>query len=407
MRRRLIAVAGSFGVGISLVKYPVLIALMAPGIVFGLALVAFTRFMGRSMGYDEAAIRRLLRWTVAAFGIHLAIGLLITASGTLTNYLGPDAITYDFAARSMADRLNGGASPFQLAAGREGFSYLLGTLYFVLGGFRESGLVMNAAFSAALIPLGTDATLRMTGPVAARNVAPILLFLPWFVVWPSQLLREASILFFLAAAAAAAVRLTKRPSLGGMAVLAGSIAALSLTGLLVLGGGLGYSGYALSSGTDLGRVNTIRKDSATSESGFGKEADVSTPKRAITYLPQGLAYVSAGPFPWQVRGLRQVPALLEAMCLWALFPSLLRGIRLSFRQEGRRALVLLLPTGALLGMLALFVGNYGTIVRMRVMVLVLLLPFLALGLAARKERRQAGRDRRIGVPPVLATVRGQ
>jgi hypothetical protein len=42
---------------------------------------------------------------------------------------------------------------------------------------------------------------------------------------------------------------------------------------------------------------------------------------------------------------------------------------------------------ALSMMLALTIGNYGTIVRLRVQVLILLVPFMALGLAARREAR--------------------
>jgi len=45
--------------------------------------------------------------------------------------------------------------------------------------------------------------------------------------------------------------------------------------------------------------------------------------------------------------------------------------------------ILLLPTAATSCLLALAIGNFGTVVRERMQVVVLLIPFLAVGLAAR------------------------
>ena len=51
---------------------------------------------------------------------------------------------------------------------------------------------------------------------------------------------------------------------------------------------------------------------------------------------------------------------------------------------GRQVLVHLLPAAALASMLALIIGNYGTVIRERLQVVVLILPFVAFGLAKRK-----------------------
>jgi len=161
------------------------------------------------------------------------------------------------------------------------------------------------------------------------------------------------------------------------------IATLSLTATLILAVGVGYSGYALSSKANLRQVDYIRSSLGTSASGYAASVDVSTPGHAISYLPRGVTNYLLGPFPWQVHGLRQLPALVDVLCVWALLPSAVRGLSAARRLVGRRMLVFLLPFGGLAVTLALFLGNFGTIVRERLQVTVVLVPFIALGLARR------------------------
>ncbi|MDQ3639970.1 MAG: hypothetical protein M3450_00520, partial [Actinomycetota bacterium] len=164
---------------------------------------------------------------------------------------------------------------------------------------------------------------------------------------------------------------------------------LVLVVILVTTFGFGYAGYQTAIQTDLERASNLRSDLSTSaNSGFDAEVDISTPGQALTYLPQGLVQFAFGPFPWQVRGIRQLPVVVDVLAWWALIPSLWRGLRAGWRQAGRRVLVLLLPALATTLLLSLVIGNFGILVRSRSQVLVLLLPIMALGVAERRGRRQ-------------------
>ena len=180
-------------------------------------------------------------------------------------------------------------------------------------------------------------------------MAPLVVLLPGLLVWTSQLLREAAVLFLIVAAADLALRASERLRLGEFSLLTAVLAmlflfranvayvllgglavglilsrrhvvsglglgagVLSLSLVLVVSAGVGYSGYRTAAGADLHQVNTIRLDSSGSAaSGFAGSEDVSTPTRAAVYLPYGLVQFALGPFPWQVRGIRQIPALVD------------------------------------------------------------------------------------------------
>jgi hypothetical protein len=163
---------------------------------------------------------------------------------------------------------------------------------------------------------------------------------------------------------------------------------------VVLALGLGYSGYRVASQADLENAQIVRRGlSVGVNSGFAADADVSTARGALSYLPLGLLRFTLGPFPWQISGARQAPAVLDACAWWLLLPSLWRGLRESRRLAmGRRTSLMLLPASALAVMLCLSVGNFGTVVRERAQVVVLLVPLFALGLSVRRDGRLAETD---------------
>jgi len=163
---------------------------------------------------------------------------------------------------------------------------------------------------------------------------------------------------------------------------------LSLMMLVIVTVGLGRSGYqAVENNSNLKYANNVRTDSAQSaNSGFGSEVDISSPQRAIYYLPVGMFNFVVGPLPWQLGGVRQLPALPDAAVWWVLLPSLWRGLREGVRVLGRRVSVLALPALAVCLEMALIVGNFGALLRERCQVIVLVIPFIALGLATRAGR---------------------
>jgi hypothetical protein len=378
----------------------------------------------------------LLRWTIAAFLLHLAVGVAVTLLTSTWRYLGPDAEQYHSQAVEVVKHWRGDAPFPLLPPGKEGFYYLLAVIYSLFGTEMIVGLIVNATFAAAVIPLVTDTTKRLYGQGAAKRVRVLTLLLPSFLVWPSQLLREAGILFFIAVAANCATRLARHttpPAVAffilsmvllftfrgyvglvvGLALVVGVVIArrevaagvgaglsvVAILAVIVFTLGVGYSGYKATTETDLKTANNIRLDSSTSAgSGFDREADISTTRRAFSYLPVGLVRISLGPFPWELRGLRQLPALADAFSIWLIFPALIAGGRVAFRKGIRFFIAVILPGLTVAMSVSLLIGNFGTLVRSRTQVLVLVTPLIAVGLSERSARRQERRRELVPLP---------
>jgi len=429
--------AAAVALGATVVGAPALYALVVPAVFSIGVLWAVLRWTA----VDGPGDAEVVRWTYGSYALHLALSLLIGASGLTVTFFGGDANTYHIYAVALARHWAEGTPMLPLPAGKEGFFYALARLYEVIGPYRVGGLALTALCSALLVPLVADTTRRLFGNRARVAMLPLIVLLPGFLFWTSQLLREAPIVAALALGANLAVRLSEefRPgrlavlgltvatlftlranvayvfgagllvglALGGRHLIAGVATAAAMLGLvavLVLGGGLGESGYQRSATADLQQVNTVRSDLATTaNSGIGKEADVSTARGSIAYLPIGLPQLLLGPFPWQIGNLRQALGLLEAMTVWWLVPAFVRGMRRSARLIGRRAALLLAPAAGIALVLTLLIGNVGTLVRERIQVTVLLLPFVALGW--RREAHDAAPEaERAGEPDTLATT---
>jgi hypothetical protein len=400
---------------------PVVLAVVVPMAVGAGLLVVALRVTADG---HEADTRRWLGWvTLVAAIAHLGISLVIASSASLTATFGGDATTYHEGARGILDHWVVGARfPTFVATGKEGFFYGLAALYWLVGPFIVAGLVLNAAFASVLVPLVADTSRRLFGPATVRPAALMVAFLPGFLIWTSQLLREAPMLACLAVIANVSVRLTERTRPGLLVVLSLSLAvlftlranvallvaagvllglavgsrralagvatggvSLGLVAAFVLAAGIGAAGFRLATASDLEDVNLARRDLATSaDSGYASDQDVSTGRSAAVFLPVALVNFALGPFPWQVANARQLGGVVEALSLWVLFPSLWRGWRASRAVIGRTRLVLVLPATLVACSLALLIGNYGTIVRQRLQVTVFLVPFAALGWSLRR-----------------------
>jgi hypothetical protein len=419
--RRLLRVAWfALPLGALVVFDPAAIALVVPTTVGVLALGVLCTKLRDPEGTPEQATR-LVAWTMGALFGHLIFGLIVTNTPRAVYYLGGDAGTYhtyatwitEFGTKSLTHGLQ---------QGKEGFYYTLVALYKVFGPHKAAGLALNATLSAAMVPLLADVARRLFGSAAAREVPPMVVLFPTVFLFTSQLLKEAPILFLLVGATDAAVRMADRITLVNLAVFTGAVALLLtfrgpialvggaglvagvavakrevLSGLtagvstvavlavFVLVVGVGYSGVrdTLQS-SNLAATNNIRSGLANgSNTGFGSDVDTSTARRALSYLPVGLSRFAIGPFPWELRSVRELPAMADVAVLWALLPSAFRGYRQGFRRIGRRLAVLVGPAVTIAIVLSLSVGNIGILVRERMQVFVLVVPVMALGLSLR------------------------
>lgn len=416
-----ISAATALVVGVSIARFPGFPATLVPAVLslMGLAMLVRALYRHRSTQTRHS----LMKWTLGAFFLHQGIAMVISHSFTLVTYFGGDAITYDAGGWALAQHWSGiGPMPL-LPAGKDGFFYLLGALYYVVGHHAGAGLPIDAAMAAAVIPLLHDATDRHFGPDAARYVPPLCLFMPGFLIWGSQLLREPGVYLGIAMAVNAAVRLQRRITLGALSaiVAAGvltfawraSIGILMVGGLLVamilqrrakstaasalmaaaaaflvLGIGLGHDGVTLLTHTSFKQINGVRMDSATSAaSGYLPSSDIANGKHALFYLPLGTPLFLFGPLPWEIHGGRQFLGIFDVVVWWALLPSLWRGFRAAASQVGRAVTLYVAPALANAIGLSLIIANFGTAVRERMQVIVFLIPLIALGLSLRPGRQ--------------------
>lgn len=75
--------------------------------------------------------------------------------------------------------------------------------------------------------------------------------------------------------------------------------------------------------------------------------------------------VAIGPFPWQIRYVRQIPVLLETIPWFFIFFFTVRGV-FAARSRWRDFLPILFVTLLVMAAIALFINNYGTFARIRI-----------------------------------------
>ncbi len=209
-------------IGATVVLAPTGYALVVPAL-FSLGILS----MALRWTASEAELDRdVARWTRLSYALHVAISLGISGSGTTVAFFGGDANTYHNDAIALARHWTEGTPRPAIQAGKQGFYIALARLYQLIGPYRFAGLVLISLCSALVVPLVSDTTRRLFGPRAARAVLPLVVLLPGFLVWTSQLLREAPIVVGLAIAANLAVRLSEQVKPGRLALLGLTIAVL-------------------------------------------------------------------------------------------------------------------------------------------------------------------------------------
>ncbi|MEJ7618333.1 MAG: hypothetical protein WKF30_15520 [Pyrinomonadaceae bacterium] len=265
----------------------------------------------------------------------------------------------------------------------------------------------------------------------ARISALFVAFFPSLILWSSQGLKDAPVVFLLALSILATLKLTEKFSLkflivlivalscvltlrfylfymlvaaiGGSFVigtsrLAGQSAVRQLVIMVAAGLAMTYLGVLRSASSNfdtygsLEAVQRSRFDLAISaKSGFGQDVDVSTTSGALRVIPTGMVYLLFAPFPWQVGSLRQNITLPEMVVWWASFPFLVLGIYFTVRYRLRQALSILIFTGMLTLGYSVFQGNIGTAYRQRAQLLVFYFIFVAVGYVLIKERGEENR----------------
>ena len=288
---------------------------------------------------------------------------------------------------------------------------------------------MNASIGAATALVSYQIANHLFGNIRVSRATAILVgFFPSLVLWSSQALKDALIVFVLAVAMYATLRLMEKMTLGWALILTASLLSFltlrfyifymmvaAVAGSFVIGmksadtqtfvrkfaamiaigmvftwfGVVRYAGSQIDRYANMEMLKTVRTDQAqTAESGFAKDVDVGTTEGAIQLIPLGLLYLLFAPFPWQLASLRQSIALPEMIIWWFSFPLLVLGLWYAIKHRLREVSPILLFTTMLTLVYSVFQGNVGTAYRQRSQLLVFYFIFVAVGAIIVMERRE-------------------
>lgn len=367
-------------------------------------------------------LKQLIKW---AFLTRVVLALVLHWSG-LSTRLGPDEETYaqtgqDIALYWMGDIL---VAPWRLSS-REPLSYFyLNGISFLLFGSSLPLKLLNAFLGALSCRYAFLLAEALFGVSAAKRTARLVAFFPSLVLWSCLNVRDVWVVFLIVYISWKSYQLVAGFSPTGLVHLLVAIAlvntfrpylylvvALPPLAALVIGkrGHLARNvilavlvgvatvmlveeGVATRT-TEMMDLETLaqkRKNlTFAADSSFERDADISTPAKALAFLPTGLVYFWFSPFPWQITSLLKVLSLPEVLLVYALTPSVVRGLAWTMRHRLRDAMQILLLTALLTVSYALGSGNVGTLFRHRAQAMVFYLMFASVGI----EERQKGRAR--------------
>lgn len=368
----------------------------------------------------------------AALAIRVLIGIVIAASGA-SDFFAPDRWGYEGIGRTLASSWAGnGFRSAALVHEARLYHYYNGVFFWAFGEVGPWVIRgLNAVAGAAAVPLVYEIAASVYGRARARRAAWFVAVFPSMVLWSALNIRDAWAGLAILIVVRAALRLREEISTGSVALL--------LAGLALLGGVRGYMFLLVAAGVVLSYVVTLRGGvvrnyvagvivavaflylysalgfgqdmletasfetlnsqrqgmTADAASAFHEDVDISTPGKALVFLPVGMTFFLFAPFPWMLRNLRQLITLPEMIVWWYLaLRFILPGIREGLRVRAGHTLTIC--SVALLSTMAygLVEGNVGTAYRHRAQVLPLLLILAAGGWEAQRRaaaEQQSGR----------------
>jgi hypothetical protein len=369
----------------------------------------------------RARLKRLFWWALLA---RVVVALIIHYAVANDEMFAPDQRTYHDGAQLLAGHWAGEipAPPDSLLPpGRRGYYYVVGFLYFLFGPNPLIPKLANCLIGALIVPAVFDLALRMGATTwAALRAATFATWFPSLVLWSALNIRDAWIVLLIVLICRESLILQDRPNPASLLVLAAAIFAIvqfrdyilfAVTGPMVVSffarnsrnmgrnlvlGAIAavlviYADQAAGANRklrtfDLEQIHEIRYWNTVGASSKFEQADISTPTKAILFLPKGLVYFLMAPFPWMLGSIRQILAVPETLFFYSLFLPMYRGIRHLIRHHlGSSLMALLITAGLTLGY-ALGEGNAGTAYRHRAQMLSFFLIFAAIGIEEKKRR---------------------
>jgi len=337
-----------------------------------------------------------------------------------------DASGYEHTGMVLALSWQGKYEPIEISGQNIGYQIFCGVICYLFGVYRFNVPLANCLIGSLTVFLIYQLSRKFVHIRVARMAAGLVAFTPSMILWSGMALKDTVMTFLIVLALSSCVSLKQRirplPIIGivlalaaiqpmrfymayfvgfavvatlaierGSRLVAGVYKQVALVGLLVAVIMLtGTSGRLVqdSETFDLARVSSFRRGMAHSaQSGFSHDVDLSTPEKALAFLPIGLATLLFSPFPWQVVSLRPLLAAPETYAWWLLFPATVRGILFVARRRFAEASPLFVFMVTLSCGYSLTHGNLGSGFRQRAQVFVFFFVFTAIGWYLKKCRR--------------------
>ena len=372
---------------------------------------------------DEAFLRKLVFW---GFAVRVVAVLVLEWTGYST-VLAPDENTYASYGRRLALYWTGEIliKPERFESDNPlAYFYLNAANYWLFGSFTLPLKLVNAFVGAITCRYVFLLAQHLFGGQVARRTAKLVQFLPSLVLWSAVNIRDIWVIFLIVYLSWKSLQLSQGYSRLALAqfiaalfllsrfrdylffvvgvppvvallignrdhlmrnFILSSVAGISLVLLLQSGAISAQTQQRMS----LEAMSEVRRDMATGGSAFERDVDISTPGRALAFLPIGMAYFLFSPFPWQITSLLKALALPEILLMYYLTPSIVRGIRHASTVGFRRSFQALLLTALLTVTYSLASGNVGTMYRHRAQAIAFYMMFGAAGLELRRKSRAA------------------
>jgi hypothetical protein len=371
----------------------------------------------------------IVRIAMLAFALRAAVASVFQILPSLRVFH-DDANHYEAVGVLLALSWRGQYPPINLNHQNSGYHYLCGAICYAFGTFPFNIPLVNAVLGGLTAVLIYNLARQFFHVTVARFAAGLAAFTPSMILWGGMALKDTLMSFLIVAALSAAISLKRKVTPFNIMVIMLTVAAmqtirfymiyfiaLAMVGALAFDKGsrflagiykqiavvllalgflavLGLEGPALQGAEafDLQRVSDFRRGMASSaQSGFAQDIDISTPGKALTFLPIGMATLLFAPFPWQVVSLRPLIALPETLVWWLFFPATIRGLRFVMKRRFADISPLLIFVSTLTCGYALTHGNVGSAFRQRAQIFILLFLFTAVG-HFQKKCRQLGLD---------------
>ena len=395
-------------------------AVIASLVIACLGLVSIFLFVRVISPADE--FRFLVALCICSFVLRAFLAFVIHP---FAEFFGPDALHYDKAAWSLAtDWREGNASI--VASGVAGYVFFVGAIYSVFGHTPIGVKIVNGFLATLTVVFVYLIAREIYGKKVARATSLLAAFFPSLILWSALMLKDSLAGFLIIVIIWSTIKLHRQFLTRYVVVLVAGLAYLTqirsylvpciaviVLSSFILRPGRGAIRNIFTAAIlavifaaiwkympsrrgiismDLVLVNSVRSGFAVGGSEFLGDVRFNSYTAALKFLPTGLLYFFFGPFPWQVRGVRQMITIPEMTMWYCLMPLMVYGVLYTVRSHAKEAYIIVVYVAVLTLAYIFGITNMGALYRFRAQILVFYLIFAAIGITRLRERSAARRN---------------